>query len=82
MVKKKATLREFQWAKKRATCKVCNLPEKVRAQIRRQKYKEFAHLADVLEWLHAVHGVKITAREFKEHGWGRHDYSVGGSRHQ
>lgn len=62
-------------AKRREACKVCALPEDVRAQIRAARDKKIERRV-VREWLAADHGVQIGDGEFATHTNAHHDEQV------
>lgn len=70
--KKPQTLAEFVMAKKRAGCKVCQLPIDVVAQVKSARDKRIPRPV-VLEWLAREHGIKLSPADLDTHINGRHE---------
>lgn len=66
------SLVDFMRAKRRAACKVCQLPDDVREQLRTASDKDIKR-RDVLEWLRTEVGSDITDAELTSHKAGHHD---------
>jgi len=63
---------DFMKQKKREACRVCHLPDEVRAQLRSASDKKIRR-KDQLEWLREEIHAEITSGELDQHYSGRHD---------
>lgn len=70
--KKTRTLLEFVLAKKRAGCRVCQLPIEVVAEMRSARSKKIQRPV-MLEWLQREHGIRLTSADLDAHYSGRHE---------
>jgi hypothetical protein len=66
------SLVDFNRAKRRSTCVVCQLPDEIRAQMRQAREKHI-HRDVVVEWLEKEHRKKIAKTDLDAHTNGRHD---------
>jgi hypothetical protein len=66
------SLLQFMRDKRKLTCKLCQLPETVRAELSEAREKKVPRALQ-LEWLVQEHGLKITGTELDIHRNGRHD---------
>lgn len=69
------SLIEFVQAKRRAACRVCQLPPDVLEEIKVAKTKKITR-ATVLEWLSKERGIKIASADLDVHYSGRHANGV------
>jgi hypothetical protein len=63
---------DYVMAKRRASCKVCQLPDALRAQIAIAREKKIERRI-VREWLKAEHNVEIAESEFTSHSAAHHE---------
>ena len=64
--------RDKRKAARRAACKVCALPDEVRAQMRGARDKKI-DMHTIREWLKEFHRIQLTDVEYRAHGAGLHD---------
>lgn len=70
--RKPKSLVEFVRAKRRVGCKLCALPEVIRAELAAARTKKIPRTLQ-LEWIKAEHRIVLTIADFDSHFSGKHE---------